>query len=141
MTPLYELYDYSLYIIRPLADTEYPLYAYMYAFSQYDEQGRTPSSIACWNYDSMYHFAYGLQYAISRGEDYEIPSTLNTFLKGTKFTGCNGNIGFETETNARKMLGYFIKQYRSDEENSTFIETNAGAYNPLSSPFFTLTEA
>ena len=37
------------------------------------------------------------------------------------------------------MLGYFIKQYRADENNYTFIETDAGAYNPLSSPFFTMT--
>ena len=36
LTPIWELNDYSLYIIRPLADTEMPLYAYQVAFNQFD---------------------------------------------------------------------------------------------------------
>ena len=71
-------------------------------------------------YDGMYHFAKGLQDTILAGQDFEIPSVLNNYLKAVKFTGCTGKIAFESETNLRRLIGFRIIQFRVDEDKQSF---------------------
>ena len=70
--------------------------------------GLFPVTYSCIQYDSLYHLAYALDFAVIRGVDFEDPVTLNYHLRITRYTGCTGAISFEKSTNNRSFSGFGI---------------------------------
>ena len=57
-------------------------------------------------------------------------------LKDVKFTGCDGNIVFDKQTNLRKLSGHNILQFRFDENIQDFRINLTGQYNALGCTLF-----
>ena len=83
--PLFELLDYSINLLGPLTDNLEPFVRFQTNYATL--YGYEPYFVSCWMYDGMYHFAHGLSATIASGQEYEIPSILNLYLKSVKFTG------------------------------------------------------
>ena len=134
--PLFQLLDYSLFLVQPLSDDPEPFITYTQNYNK--QYGYFPIYFSCWMYDGMWHLGRGLEFAISLGKDYEIPEILNFYLKQVKFTGCDGTVVFDKESNLRKLIGYLILQARFNATDEVFNFQAAGSYNALSTPFFAL---
>jgi len=62
-----------------------------------------PIIFSCLQYDASYLMAYGLDFAVRRGIEYEIPEKLNSVFRDTRFTGCSGYCSFEASSNNRSF--------------------------------------
>lgn len=85
-------------------------------------------SYRCLTYDSMIVIKESINYILSKGDDFEDPSTLINSMRNIKFNGCTGLVYFASDSNSR---GYCIFSFEQIRRNLTSNSSNDWYFVPV----------
>ena len=93
-------------------------------------------TMMCSTYDAFYTVSNAIEYLIEKGVDYEDPHLLMNTLRNQKFSGCSGNIKFNSFDNSKSSTSMNILQLKINFTTSTFKLNRIFTFNHLSTPIF-----
>lgn len=90
----------------------------------------SPSTYACYYYDSAYTIAQALAWLLHSGKDFHNSTAMMSALRGVRFVGCTGFVYFDSYSNNRQNMRFMVETTRYNESKGLFSET-IGMFDPV----------